>query len=460
MNFDPFLAEHRFGYGRSARVAPPEDVGDMLAELRRADDAQAAFPIPPFRVMQDALALRIRFNSYARKHPETAEGQKAQKKARQILRDMRGDHSQWFVQTQLRRITASHGFRERLTAFWADHFTALGGGGLLRMASPLYVEEAVRPNVTGSFAGLLTACVTHPLMLHYLDQNSSVGPNSRAAMRRGRRRGLNENLAREVLELHTLGVDGPYTQTDVRELAKAFTGLGATRHYGFKFRPAMVEPGAETVLGKTYDAGGGMVTIREVLNDLARHPATAAHIARKLAVHFVSDIPSDDLIAHITAAYLRSEGDLMTCYAALLEHPHAWYPKSTNMRPPDEFVSASLRALGVTAQTLHQMDLRGVREVFFRPLQLMGQAWLTPAGPDGFAEADGAWTTPQGISARLEWAVTVPTRLMPDLPDPREFVQAALGGQVPDAVRFAANTAETREVAIGLILAAPAFQRR
>ncbi|MGC1506019.1 MAG: DUF1800 domain-containing protein [Sulfitobacter sp.] len=460
MKFDPFLAEHRFGYGRSPSIAPPEDVGDMLAELQRADHAQAAFPIPPFRVLQDALALRIRFNSYARKNPDTAEGKAAGKKARQIVRDMGRDHSQWFVQTQLRRITTRHGFRERLAAFWADHFTAKGGRGLLRFASPLYVEEAVRPYVTGGFAGLLTACITHPLMLHYLDQNTSAGPNSRVAKRRNRQRGLNENLAREVLELHTLGVDGPYDQSDVRELAKLLTGLSATRHHGFKFRPAMVEPGAKMVLGRTYSAEGGVETIRQALNDLASHPATAAHIARKLAVHFVSDAPSNALVAHISAAYLRSDGNLPECYIALLEHPHAWPSQSTNMRPPDEFISAALRSLEPSAQSLHQMDLRMVREVFLGPLQQMGQAWLAPSGPDGFAENDSAWATPQGISARLDWAVNAPARLVPQLPDPRLFVQAALGEHVPDAVSFAANAAETREVAIGLILAAPAFQRR
>ena len=460
VNFDPFLAEHRFGYGPSTTVAPPENVADMVSELGRADHARSAFEIPPFQVLQDALALRIRFNSYARKHPDTAEGKEALKKARGILRDMRKEHSHWFVQTQLRRITATHGMRERLTAFWANHFTARGGGGLLRFASPLYVDAAVRPHVTGRFAELLTACVTHPLMLDYLDQNTSVGPNSRAAKRRNGRRGLNENLAREVLELHTLGVDGPYDQYDVRELAKLFTGLSATRHYGFKFRPAMTEPGAETVLGKSYGADGGLTTIRAVLNDLARHPATAAHIARKLAVHFVSDTPSGDLIDHIAGAYLRSDGDLMACYAAFLEHPEAWHPKATNMRPPDEFVSAALRSLGVTAQRLQQMDLAMVRKIFFRPLQLMGQPWLAPAGPDGFGEADSVWATPQGISARLDWAVTAPAQLMADLPDPRDFVHSTLGGRVPEAVQFAANTAETRAVAIGLILASPRFHRR
>lgn len=460
MRFDPFLAEHRFGYGPSPNITPPAGIAEMLSGVQGADEVKNTYPIPPFHVLQEAYALRRRFDSYARKHPETAEGKEAYEKSKEILRDMRRNHGKWFGQMQSRRITTRHGFFERLTAFWADHFTAQGMNGLLRTANPLYVEEAVRPHIAGDFATLLTSCVTHPLMLHYLDQNTSVGPNSRAATRRNRRRGLNENLAREVLELHTLSVDGPYDQADVHELAKLFTGLGATRNFGFKFRPNMVEPGSETVLGKTYSAKGGLATIRAALQDLAHHPATAAHIAQKLAVHFVSDTPPEDLVAHITAVYLRSNGNLPECYAALLEHPAAWHQKPSNMRPPDEFVTATMRTLGVTPQRLQQMDLRGIRDVFFRPLRLMGQPWLTPAGPDGFAEEDAAWVTPQGISARLEWAVRAPVRLITNLPDPREFVHAALGGHVPEALAFAANAAENREVAIGLILASPAFQRR
>lgn len=150
----------------------------------------------------------------------------------------------------------------------------------------------------------------------------------------------------------------------------------------------------------------------------------------------------------------------MACYAALLEHPQAWQPTCTNMRPPDEFVSAALRGLGVTAEKLQQMEWRQIREVFFQPLQLMGQGWFAPSGPDGFPEGDDDWATPQGISARLDWAVSAPAQLMDDLPDPRELVHTVLDGRVTDAVDFAANAAETRAVAVGLIFAAPAFQRR
>jgi uncharacterized protein (DUF1800 family) len=454
------MAEQRFGYGRSTNVAAPADAREMLSLLAGTDFAQQQYPIPTYRDLQDALVLRRRFDSYARKNPETTEGKDARKKSQEILRNMRQEQGKWFAQLQLRRITGQQGFRERLVAFWADHFTALGKNGLLRVATPLYIEEAVRPNINGTFGALLISCVTHPLMLHYLDQNTSVGPNSRAAQRRARLRGLNENLAREVLELHTLGVDAPYVQADVRELAKLFTGLAATRSYGFKFRGNMAEPGEETVLGKTYGHKASLASIREVLQDLARHPATAAHIARKLAVHFVSDTPPEDLVRDITAAYLRSDGTLSACYAALLEHPLAWTTPVTNIRPPDEYVSSAMRALGVKRETLQGLKYSAVRDFFFQPLRLMGQSWMSPTGPDGFAEDDGAWVTPQGISARLEWAMNTPARLVQELPDPREFVREILGDDAPHAVVFAAKAAEDRRVAIGLVLASPAFQRR
>ncbi len=454
------MAEQRFGYGNSTAVSPPASAAKMLASLSETDKAQADFPIPSFRYLQDAIVLRRRFASFARDNPESVEGRAALEKSRNILRGLREDRNRWFAQLQLRRINGHSGFRERLATFWGDHFTALGKNNLLRLATPIYIDEAVRPHISGKFADLLTSCVTHPLMLHYLDQNTSAGPNSRAALRRKGRLGLNENLAREVLELHTLGVDGPYHQTDVRELAKLLTGLAATRNYGFKFRPTMAEPGSEEVLGQTYSAKASMAPIRAVLNDLAVHPATAAHIAHKLAVHFISDTPPADLVDQVKSAYLETDGNLQACYTALLDHPAAWAHPATNMRSPDEFVSATLRALDVTAATLQGLTPKAMRKIFFRPMTLMGQPWLQPAGPDGFAEEDSAWVTPQGISARMEWAMNAPSRLVSALPDPRIFMENALGDNVPDAVEFAANAAENRAVAIGLILSSPSFQRR
>ncbi|KIN75109.1 DUF1800 domain containing protein [Sulfitobacter noctilucae] len=432
----------------------------MLAALAGPDHAQAEYPLPPFRHIQDTFVLWRRFQRFGRANPDSKEGKSAAEKAQNIRREAREEHAQWFIRHQLRRISTRDGLRERLVAFWADHFTARGKNLLLSHANPAYVDETIRPHVAGRFADMLIACVTHPLMLHYLDQNASAGPNSRLARRNDRVRGLNENLAREVLELHTLGAGGPYTQQDVRELAELFTGLGATRDWGFKFRSAMAEPGGETVLGATYGAKPSMDHIRDVLTDLAHHPATAAHLARKICVHFVSDTPSKALVAHVTQAFLDTDGDLMACTATLLNHPDAWDTTAPNIRTPDEFVSASLRTLGIGADALEKLRLSDVRKHFFRPLRRMGQPWYAPGGPDGFDEADAAWITPQGISARMDWAMTVPSRLMQNLPDPRTFVDHALGGRVPKPVRFAAQAAENRAVAVGLILSSPAFQRR
>jgi uncharacterized protein (DUF1800 family) len=460
LSFSPTLAERRFGFGLSPHVAQPQSVDAMLFGINGPDVMQEAHPLPNFRALQDKLVLRRRFRGFARKNPETAEGKEADQKQQAIYREARDDWTRWFVQLQRRRILTPHAFRERMIAFWADHFTAVGKGGMLRFGMTAYVEDAVRPHVNGSFGEMLQACVTHPLMLDYLDQNTSAGPGSILVRRRPRRRGLNENLAREVLELHTVGVDGPYTQADVRELAELFTGLSRTRDYGFVFRRNMAEPGAETVLGKTYGQGASLQYVKDVLNDLALHPATATHIARKLAAHFVSDTPPDALVAHIAHAYLVSDGDLRRVYAALLEHPSAWSQPSQNIRPPQEFMSTTLRAFGGPSDAFAQMKPGKLRQIFFAPLRLMGQPWESPAGPDGWAEEDAAWITPQGIAARLEWAVQAPSQFLDALPDPRVFVDTALGDAAGDEVRFAAKAAENRAEAVGLVLASPEFQRR
>ena len=423
MRYDPQLAEQRFGHGLSPSVSAPQDAGEMLAGLVADDEMAKAYPLADYTALQSDAVVWRRFNRFAIRQRDSAEGMEARAQANDLLKEMRERHGRWFGQLLMRRVRSRTAFRERLVAFWADHFTAQGKNAILRLAAPLYVDAVVRPNVAGRFADLLFASVTHPLMLHYLDQDTSTGPNSRAAKHGKRRRGLNENLAREVLELHTLGVGGPYTQRDVRQLAELFTGLGGTRDYGFRFRPNLVEPGAETVLGTTYAEHGGMAPIRAVLDDLAVHPVTARHIAQKLAVHFESDTPPDDLVRAIEQAFVRTNGDLTACYAAMLGHPAAWVMKGGNIRPPEEFMSASLRALDPPEESMQALDLRATRNLFLRPMKRMGQPWLTPPGPDGFAEADAAWVTPQGVSARLEWAMNAPGQLMDTLPEPRAFVQ-------------------------------------
>ena len=458
VSFDPILAERRFGYGVSPTVAPPASVADMLSGVAGPDRMAAQFPLPPYRHLQDQLVLNRRFRQYARNNPDTEEGQAAEEKVKRLKRQMRRDRLSWFGHLMSRRINTSSAFRERLVAFWADHFTAIGKAGMTAGATPLYEEAAIRPRIGGRFEDLLISAVSHPLMLHYLDQASSAGPNSPVGKRR--QRGLNENLAREILELHTLGVGGPYDQTDVRAFAALLAGLSTTRDYGFKFRPNMVEPGPKTILGKTYTPDRTIAPVQAALRDLARHPATAQHIAMKLAVHFLSDTPPEEAVAAMTAAYVTSDGDLMAVYEALLSHSAAWAPETVNMRPPLEYVSTALRMLGLPATRFDGMRPRDLQVLFLQPMAVMGQQVGRPGGPDGWPEEDTAWISPQGVAARLEWAMQAPVRLMKTLPEPEAFLDTALAGQAPPEVRFAVNAAENRAVAIGLALCAPWVQRR
>ena len=458
MSFSPELADVRFGCGLSPVIASPASPLQLLTGLTGPDEVAARFPIPTYAQMNGWLteAQRMRRAAFSqRDEPQLMDDLKAYRQAQK-----RTEH-RWTAAAMLRQAHSPTPFRERLVGFWADHFTAMGKIALLRTFAAPYIEEAIRPNIAGTFGDLLIAAVTHPVMLHYLDQDTSTGPNARATARQKRLGGLNENLAREVIELHTLGVDGPYTQTDVRELAELFTGLTYTIEEGFRFRPMWAEPGAETVLGRSYGGTPAQLEpVLQALRDLALHPATAQHLARKLAVHFTADDPDPDLVAHVRAAYLASGGDLMRSYAALLEHPTAWTSPCRNVKPPADLVGSSWRALAVDPGVVAGLDVPDLRRAVVLPLAEMAQDWLRAPGPDGWPEEDAAWITPQGLSARLRWAVNGPRLVCPELPDPRIFADTALGPFATETVRFAARAAESRPEAIGLVLCSPAFQRR
>lgn len=461
VRFDPVLAEMRFGSGLSPVIAPPASAAQMLAHLQGPDHAADRFAVETFtqyreRVIRVQAAWKVR---------QTERGSEAATLARKSVnlekKAARTERLRWLGQQILRRTWTEDALRERLVGFWADHFTAQGKAGMLRWSATPYVEESIRPHVTGRFEDLLVAATTGPLMLHYLDQYRSYGPNSRRAAQQGGADGLNENLAREVLELHTLGVGAPYDQEDVRALALLFTGLSYQPEKGFVFRKPLAEPGVHEVLGVSYGgAKARLQDIRAALRDLAAHPATARHIAQKLAVHFVADAPPPPLVAHLEARFIQTGGDLMQVTAALLEHPAAWEPDLRNVKPPFDYLSSIARALAVPQTRFDALKEGDMARMLRQPLQEMGQPWEAPPGPDGWPEADGHWITPQGLAARLRWAMTWPAMMVPDLPDPRAFVTLALGDRAPEPVRFAAMAAENRAEGVGLILASPAFQRR
>ncbi|EYD77615.1 hypothetical protein Rumeso_00781 [Rubellimicrobium mesophilum DSM 19309] len=459
MPFDPILAAIRFGTGLSPRVAPPGSARAMLERLRGPDEAAAAWPIPTYD------SLRPRFEEFLATGRAVNEARKGggeapvevQERLASLRREAHAERSAEFRATLARLACAEDGLRERLVLFWADHFTVRGKSGAWDRYITPYVEEAIRPRVAGRFGDLLFAVTTHPMMLKYLDQDRSVGPGSRGGQARGR--GLNENLARELMELHTLGVDAPYRQRDVRQLAELLTGL-TVNGVSMAYRPAWAEPGRETVLGRTYSAEADLGTIRAALDDLALHPATAGHIARKLAVHFVADEPDPDLVEAMRRAYGETGGRIGAVVQAMLAHPAAWAPEKRKVRQPIEFLAASLRALGVEGAWLLGRDEGQTDELFQTPLAEMGQAWQQPPGPNGWPEEAEAWITPQGLAARIDWAMTVPERILAELPDPRAFVEAALGPDLPREVSVAAHAAERRDEGVGLVLASAEFQRR
>lgn len=460
MRFDPERAAIRFGCGLSPTLPLLRSSDDMLETLSAPDKAAVDFPIADFTVILEGIRGVGKISKAKRNATTEDELEAADAQRRTLIRGLRKQASQWTANSLLRRALSTDALRERLTFFWADHFTAVGRGQAWSFAHLPYVESAIRPHVNGRFGDMLRGVATHPLMLAYLDQSRSVGPDSAAAGKTPHLSGLNENLAREMLELHTLGVDGPYGQDDVRELAALLTGFTYNAKRGFHYRPAFAQPGAETVLGVSYGAEKGrLADVLDALDDLSTHPATARHIARKLAVHFVSDRPDPALIDAMTQRFSETGGDLMQVYAAMLDHPAAWSRGVSNVKQPIDFIGSTLRALGIVPRHMPGNDLPRMRELFLTPLALMGQDWGQPLGPDGWPEADNEWITPQRLAARLQWGMTAPFRLKRTLPDPREFVETALGANAPDEVRFAARAAESRPEGLGIILASPAFQR-
>ncbi|MEM1374957.1 MAG: DUF1800 domain-containing protein [Pseudomonadota bacterium] len=458
MAFDPLTAVHRFGMGPSPLHALPRRATDLLEEAAAGDPFADTHP---FTTTADIVSTEGTFRDargIAAKNAGTVTGDAAKELSREMIRDMRDQSFGDFRALIVRHVGQPLGLGERLVTFWTDHFTVVGMGGIGQYGGAAYSADAIRPYIAGSFAEMAKAVIRAPLMLVYLDQILSTGPNSVTGKRRAGR-GINENLARELLELHTLGVGGPYDQRDVRELAALLTGLSTQRGEGFRWRPGIVEPGPETVLGRVY-AGDDLSAIDAAIEDLARHPSTARHLAHKLAVHFVSDAPPEALIRHMAARYVASDGDLGALSAAMLEHPAAWDPARVNVKWPVDYMSSALRALGLTPERMARTSLKDVRNLLLNPMGRMGQRWERAPDPAGWEEADFAWITPQAVAERVNWAMRAPVRLTQALPDPRDLLGLIAGDTAPGELSFAISAAQDRREGVGLVLASPSFQRR
>jgi len=454
---DAAIAANRFGYG-----ARPGDLARFGGHARDALLAQLRGPAP---LLPDALASsRELLSQVTAAREQKREGDKAAPAAAvgKVLREIYGPAYIADAGARTRAaITSPNDFLERLVQFWSNHFAvSVDKVAVLGLAGPME-REAIRPHVLGNFTDMLLAVEKHPAMLLYLDNPQSIGPNSTAAQmaeRRGRDRGLNENLGREILELHTLGVDGGYTQKDVRALAAMITGWSLGGESGrlrggesgaFYFREAFHEPGPQQLLGKRYGEAG-MEQGETALRDLALNPHTAQHLATKLARHFVADEPPAALVDRMARAYLDSRGHLPATYRALLESPQSWRASLSKYKTPADYIHSAYRAL--------QLPFAG-RPMELRLFEQLGQRPFQPGSPAGYPDRGADWDGSSALLKRLEWAREQGQKLGTTR-DAGEVAEAVLGGTLTADTRTAISRAQDGAQALTLLLAAPEFMRR
>jgi uncharacterized protein (DUF1800 family) len=354
-------------------------------------------------------------------------------------------------------------FVERLTQFWANHFAVSVDKSVLSALAGSYEREAIRPYVLGNFSDMLLATERHPAMLLYLDNQMSMGPDSRAAWNIARRNpsrktGINENLARETMELYTVGVDGGYTQTDVTAFSEVLTGWSVAGPDGwrtgaqpgtFLFREAMHEPGSKVVLGKRYPDTGYDQCVA-VLRDLAARPATAHFIATKLARHFIADDPPEPAVQRVAQAFAQSGGDLPTVYKALIDSPEAWQQPVAKYKSPSDYIVSAFRGLELPVK---------VEKPPVGLFQQLGQRIWQPGSPAGWPDRSADWDGASELLQRIEWADAVGQRVGPRR-NAMELAPQLLGDGLSGATREAIARAESGAQAIALMLAAPEFMRR
>ncbi|WP_395646855.1 DUF1800 family protein [Terricaulis sp.] len=484
------IAAHRFGFGprpgelRTIAGDPRGWVKSQLGPQRTLPAPVAALPAAE----EDLLAFG---RWLVQRRLNGNNGQRVEDRAERqgiTQEEMRAlSVEEDFIQTFRERVARAVGARleaamtsetpvhERQVHFWSNHFTVSGAKPAAIALPPSFEKDVVRPNVGGRFADMLLASCKHPGMIVYLDNWLSIGPHSIAAQnpqraRRlpggGRPTGLNENLAREILELHTLGVHGGYTQADVQALAAIITGWtyerprlreivresGGERSGAqlFEFDEAAHEPGPKTLLNRTYSQTG-VAQGEAALGDLARHPSTARFIATKLCRHYIADAPPPAAVARVEQAFARNQGDLHATMDALVDCPEAWETPLTKFKRPEEYALTLLRCANLTTLP----PGAGIAA-----MQTMGQPVYRAPGPDGWADIADSWLTANLVWKRLEWAQAYAARIARADLDPLQLGEACLGPLLSDETRTAVSRAESPAQGLALLFGAPEMQRR
>ena len=456
------------GFGLGARLGERARLSDPRGWLRaQLHDGPAMLSAPPGAAPEEIAAALRAFRDLGQMNEQ--ERQQARQQARRALVAIAASEG---TAALTHRITSERPFIERLVAFWSNHLCVSTGAKVLVAAlAGSYERNAIRPHVLGRFEDMVLASAKHPAMLVYLDNVQSIGPHSRGARPgRGRgqqQRGLNENYARELLELHTLGVDGGYTQQDVQELAKILTGWtvsgllrrgqtapgtrarGGSDAISFTFQPLLHEPGAKTVLGTRYSESG-MDEGERVIRSLVRHPSTARFIATKLVTHFVSDEPPRPAVDRLAKVFRETDGDLRAVSAALIDLPEAWAAGARKFRTPQDWLVAVLRAFN--ASEVSQAALPLLR-------QLRHPLW-SPQAPKGFGDKTQEWSDPDALLNRAELARTVSRRLRVTRVDARALLEVVEVQPGDPLRRFLADPSIPADERVALALAGPAFQWR
>lgn len=449
------IAAVRFGLGAGGDdiVAMGRDPRGWLIDQTEMSAAQPA-PLlsEEGRRNLDRVYEARRAEAAARAAEKSERAEEMRREKRMALSSIRRAVTAAAVDDLKRSVVTRQPFRERLSRFWVNHFAVVPKNidttGLL----PNFEEVAIRSRVTGPFEDMLVAVVGHPAMQFFLDNDRSVGAASKVGMMKGL--GQNENLAREILELHTLGVDGGYTQDDVSALSSALTGWtvgGKGDRWSPTFRGIRHEPGSVTVLGKTYSQRGED-QLRAILHDLSLHPATARHLSEKLLRHFSSDKPEGAEIEELSNVYLASGGDLAVVARALVVMDAPWRAPFSKLKQPMDLVTSSLRALDIAP------DQR-LAVTALEHQELMGQPALKPPGPQGWGDTMEDWADPSSLLRRVEWSL-VAAAAAGDRVEPMEAAIRNFGPAFDNGTRSAMSSAESREAAAAIFLASPLFQRR
>ena len=434
------IAHNRFGYG----LAPGESASHTPQQWL-LDQIDAFTPRPNILIIPPERSGMAAYERFQRDQSQ--------------LRDFYDSYRHLVgLRAEAARVSPTP-FMERMVHFWANHFAISSDKKVVNALSSSFEFDALRPHIAGNFLDLLLAAETHPAMIIYLDQSRSIGPKSTLGLRRsnrgGKNHGLNENLAREILELHTMGVRSGYSQQDVLALAYALTGYTVGGMQGgpvdaemgaFVFDPRRHEPGAQQLLSRSFPQSGE-TQASAMLAEIVKHPATARFIATKLARHFIADQPPPASIERIAGAFLKSGGDLPSVYQALITDGAAWQTAKAKVKSPWDWMISAIRTSGISTVKPNWLA---------RALENLGQKTWTPGSPAGFPDTNESWLAPDALLRRADIAAELATHGRTTF-DPRLLASQAFLDTMSDDSLAAIGAAGDAGQGMALYLMSPEF---